>query len=192
MKSLALAWLALGALALTAAASEAQQVAQVSPGARVRVSLARGKDASRIQYQQIGTVASLSPDTLVLREGSAATLQVIPLDSIQKLEYSRGLRSHSLAGAAMGFVGGAVLGWAVKSNEKVPECQDFPCLDFDKTFAPIGGALVGALGGTLVGAAIGAAIRTERWEVIPMPSWKAGLRPGTGGLALSLSANLHF
>ncbi|MFN2400224.1 MAG: hypothetical protein ABR543_16540 [Gemmatimonadaceae bacterium] len=200
MKSLSLA-LAFGVLTLTAATSEAQEVLPVGLGSRVRVSLAAADGASRMSYPshkpsdtnvRIGTIASISADTLVIREGKDGALHTIPIDSVARLEMSRGRGMNGrnmVAGALLGFAVGAAIGVATAS--KGSSCDE-NSICFEEDFAPMGGALVGGLGGALVGTLIGAAMAGERWQTVKLASPRSSFRLDASGRGLSASAQLRF
>ncbi len=132
---------------------------QVDAGSRVRI--AAPVFGSR---KQVGTIVSVTRDTLVLRHGASLTTQSLATSDITALEVSSGTHSRKAKGALWGmFLGagtGAVLGYALYEP---PKCQTdgFGCFALDigpdskGTNAVASGVLGGVLG-ALVGALFGA------------------------------------
>lgn len=149
-----------------AAVSQTSQpeIIQVDTGSRVRI-------AAPVfgPKKQVGTVVSLTRDTLVLRQGAGTDVQSVATSDITTLEVSGVLHTRKAKGALWGLVvgagSGAVLGYALY---KEPKC-DTPsggCFiiigptsrSSNAAYSGLGGGLVGLLVGTLVG--MGA---TEKW-----------------------------
>ena len=88
----------------------------------------------------------------------------IPIQSIQKIELSKGTKPNTVKGIIAGSVsGGLVLGFAMHLEEQQAE-------GFGKVGQPIfwGGLAAGALIGGSFGALIGHNIHSDRWEEIPV------------------------
>ena len=121
--------------------------------------------------KQVGTVESLTPDTVVLRLGAKTANHSVAVGEITSLEVPRGKHSRKAKGALWGTVigtgAGAILGYALY---KEPKCQStgfFSCFAFtigptsrgaNTTVSAVAGGIVGALVGTLVGSG-----QTDTW-----------------------------
>ncbi len=120
--------------------------------------------------KQVGTVVSLTRDTLGLRQGASTVSRFVATSDITALEVSRGTHTRKAKGALWGLLigagSGAVLGYALY---KAPNCdnQTFPgCITIygpdskgsTALLSGVGGGILGLLVGTLVG--MGA---TETW-----------------------------
>jgi hypothetical protein len=112
---------------------------------------------------QVGTVVSLTRDTLVFRQGPSTSLQSVATSQITALEVSSGKHSNKTKGALWGLVvgagGGAILGYTMY---KAPKCEPdafFGCIVFfgpdsrgsNAALSAVAGAVVGVLAGTLFG-----------------------------------------
>lgn len=112
--------------------------------------------------KQVGTVVSVTSDTLVLREGASTTYRSVATSDITALEVSRGTYTRKAKGALWGLLigggAGAIAGYI--SYEDPKPCPDFSC--FNLNFGPgsksdsamLGGAL-GGIVGALIGAFVG-------------------------------------
>jgi hypothetical protein len=132
-------------------------VLAVDAGSRVRI--AAPVFGSK---KQVGTVMSLTGDTLVLRQGATTPNRSVARSDITALEVSRGTHTRKAKGALWGTLigagSGAILGYALY---KEPKCnnQGFGCgITFgpdsrgsNAAFSAVGGGIVGLLVGTLVG-----------------------------------------
>ena len=137
-------------------------LAEVQPGARVRVE-AHGIVAGKY----VGTVLSRRGDTLTLGNPSGTPV-VLPLGSIGSLEISRG--KSRTAGAIRGMLGGAPIGAALG------------IFGVAEVFAAFTAA------GVLWGAGIGAIVGRERWERFDLPRRTALLiGPRSAAFAVVLS-----
>lgn len=139
-------------------------VIQVEPGSRVRI-VAPVFGPGR----QIGTVVSLTRDTLVLRQGVNTAFRPVATSEITALEISSGTHTRKAKGALLGLLvgagGGAVLGYTLYRE---PRCRKeaFACVDIfgpgskgaNAALSAVGGGLLGALAGTLFGL-----LPTETW-----------------------------
>ena len=174
------ATLLIAVLVLTPLTTAAGQGAIAAPGARIRVS-AQGLATTQV----VGTVVALHADTLVLAPQSGRGLLALPLESVQRLDVSRGRKSLAGAGAGIGGVIGAVSGavWGAAS------CAE-PSFVAPEQCAIMGGLLVGA-GGALLGAVVGALSKTERWQEVPLDQLRVSVVPQRDG-GFALQASLRF
>lgn len=151
-------------LVAIAAAPVHAQLAELQPGARVRIE-APGVVAGKY----VGTVLSRSADTLMLGAPNASPVAVA-IDRITSAEVSRG--SSRLLGAGRGIMWGVPIGLGVGVLAAIS--SDNP----DDLYCPYSsgcggrtsgsykaGLIVGgAVGGAAWGALIGALVGRERWE----------------------------
>ena len=155
------------ALLLTPVAGMAQvsqpDVIPVDAGSRVRIAAPVFGSEKRV-----GTVVSLTHDTLVLRQGANTAFQPVATSEITALEVSSGTHTRKAKGALWGLVIGAgsggILGYTLY---KEPKCQGFNCIALiaaprskasNAAFSAVGGGLLGILVGTLFGMSA-----TETW-----------------------------
>jgi hypothetical protein len=132
-------------------------VIQVDTGSRVRIAApVFGPE------KKMGTVVSLTRDTLVLRHGAKPTFQPVATSEITALEVSSGTHTRKAKGALWGLVigagSGAILGYTLY---KEPKCRDegFGCIILigpdskgsNAAFSAVGGGLLGMLIGTFFG-----------------------------------------
>lgn len=142
------------------------EAAGVDAGSRVRI--AAPVFGSK---KQVGTVVSLTRDTLVLRRGASLATQSVATSDITALEVSKGTYTRKAKGALWGTLIGAGAGAAIGYLAyKKPTCNDpqnlFGCSVFlgpnskgeNAAWSGIAGGIAGAVIGTLVG--IG---RREAW-----------------------------
>jgi hypothetical protein len=133
------------------------EVIRVDAGSRVRIAApVFGPD------KQVGTVVSLTRDTLVLRHGANTAFRPVATSEITALEVSSGTHTRQAKGALWGLVigagSGAILGYTLY---KEPKCRDegFGCIILigpdskgsNAAFSAVGGGLLGMLIGTLFG-----------------------------------------
>lgn len=132
--------------------------ARIDAGSRVRI-------AAPVfgTKKQVGTVVSVTRDTLVLRHGASIATRSIATSDITALEVSRGTHTRKGKGALWGLLigagAGAVLGYALYEEPKCDQGVLFGCIyvlgpDTKGSNAAIGGfggGIVGALLGTLIG-----------------------------------------
>lgn len=162
-----------------------QPAPPIGPGARVRVS----HTDRCCRSPQVGTLVSVSADSVVLRAGREPATAVVALPkravSSLALGYDAGhyTRRGAAIGAGTGVVVGITLGLTVNCED------DDICQSFRPYFAAVGGAIFGA-GGLVLGALIGRSIVREQWVPIPLPD-RVGLAPAPGGgLAVRLALRL--
>ena len=128
-------------------------------GARLRVFVNRGTQVA------VGSLAGSDRDSLTLsvRGGETARLG---WSEISRVEQSMGVHRHTLAGAAIGFGAGAVMGAAYGSGIK--------SWDISATNGAIYLGIALGVGGGLLGAIAGDVIRTEGWR--PIAVWRTTTR----------------
>lgn len=132
-------------------------VIRVDAGSRVRIAApVFGPE------KQVGTVVSLTRDTLVLRHGASTAFRPVATSEITALEVSSGTHTRKAKGALWGLVigagSGAILGYTLY---KEPKCRDeiSGCIlvlapdskSSNAAFSAVGGGLLGILAGTLFG-----------------------------------------
>jgi len=143
--------------------SQPQEI-RVDTGSRVRI-------AAPIfgPEKQVGTVVSLSRDTLGLRQGASTASRLVATSDITALEVSSGRHTRKAKGALWGLLigasSGAVLGYTMY---KEPDCtnQGFGCIDIigphskseNAVWSGVAGGILGLVVGTLVGMS-----STETW-----------------------------
>jgi hypothetical protein len=130
---------------------------RVDTGSRVRIAAPVFGPEKRV-----GTVVSLTRDTLVLRQGAGIAFQPVATSEITALDVSSGTHTRKAKGALWGLVigagSGAILGYTLY---KEPKCRDegFGCIILigpdskasNAAFSAVGGGLLGMLIGTLFG-----------------------------------------
>ncbi len=132
-------------------------IIRVDTGSRVRI-------AAPVfgPKKQVGTVVSLTRDTLLLRRSGNTAFQSVATSDITALEISNGTHTNKAKGALWGLLigagGGAILGYTLY---KEPTCQNQPGGCFlilgpdskgsNAAFSAVAGGLVGILAGTLFG-----------------------------------------
>jgi hypothetical protein len=133
-------------------------IMRVDTGSRVRI-------AAPVfgPKKQVGTVVSLTRDTLALRQGASTSFQTVATSDITALEVSNGKHTNKAKGALWGLLigvgGGAILGYTMY---KEPKCQPdgfFGCVVLigpdskgsNAALSAVAGGVVGALAGTLFG-----------------------------------------
>jgi len=136
------------------------QEVRVDAGSRVRI-------AAPVfgTNKQVGTVVSVTRDTLVLRRGANLTAQSVATSDITALDVPKGTYTRKGKGALWGLLigagTGAVLGYTLY---KEPKCNDpqqlFGCnftivgpdsKGSNAAYSGVAGGIVGAVIGTLVG-----------------------------------------
>jgi hypothetical protein len=99
----------------------------------------------------------------------------IPLDSVTRLEVSRGRHRQTARGAGVGFLVGAAAGLIVGPISM--ECPEYGCDTSPAVAAALGGIVFGGLG-ALVGLGVGAATTSETWQEVPRAMLPAELAVG--------------
>ena len=168
------------ALCASSAAPLGAQLAELQPGARVRV---RAPEAVAGRLE--ATVIARTGDTVTLTTPRGASI-LVPLSAITAAEVSRGRSRRD--GAVRGLTWGSGVGLATGlvgaagSNEDSRVCEAEGCYD---DLSPAGYITVGVVSGALTGAAIGAIIGAEHWERLTIPA-RVAVRPSRGGAMLSV------
>ena len=153
------------------ARTTAQEQPPVESGARIRVT-APSVFSDRI----VGTVVSWESEQLVL-DAPRGTL-TFPIDSIIKLEISRGRKSKVAVGAGIGLLFGGISGYLA--------CG--PVVTCDKRILL---AAIFAAPGAALGAIVGAGASPTIWEEVPVNQLRVSFGPQRDG-RLGLGASLRF
>jgi len=160
--------------------ARAQDLESLQQGVRIRVEPTDGG-------KKTGTYLGVTTDTLrLLSEKSQSAAAAIPMEAVKSIHVSsgrsrsRGLLRGALAGTAIGFFGGAILGAATYSENDETWCF-FACSRGGT--AVLAGALLGT-GGLFVGSIYGAMQGSETWRPVPFDR-----RPQPGGLPANQGAN---
>jgi hypothetical protein len=157
------------ALAQTVPAADPPRV--VDAGSRVRI-------AAPIfgSGREVGTVVSLTRDTLILRRGADISPRSLATSDITALEVSTGTHTRKAKGALWGLLigvgSGAVIGYATYTKPTCSTQGMFGCINIfgpdsrgsSAAFGAAFGAIVGTLGGALLGM-----VHTETWAPAPVP-----------------------
>ncbi len=131
--------------------------------------------------RQVGTVVEVRGDTLLFTPDHQSTPALVPTESVTEIEMSRGMHSHVLAGAGLGFLAGAVTGGVIGyALAHTPPSDDG---DYGPLVGAVGAVILGGVG-VGVGALIGSR-QTERWERLRLPI-SIGLLPSTDAIGLSV------
>lgn len=105
-----LATVVLTLLATSAAGISSQEPPSLQPGTRVRISTAADSTAPD---WIVGDFVTFDPQWVELRVPGTGSQRQYPLTSIRTLEVSRADHSRWALGLALGFAGGAALGYAI-------------------------------------------------------------------------------
>ena len=152
--------LAVGLLLPPSAA--AGQLAELQPGARVRI---RAPDA--VAGRLDGTVLSRGPDGITVSTPGGAPLRV-PLAAITAAEVGRGRsrRAGTLRGAAWGAGVGAAVG-LLGALDDDHGCAAERCED---DYSAGEYVAAGAFGGASIGGVVGVIVGAERWQRLHVPA----------------------
>jgi hypothetical protein len=142
---------------------DAQEVIQLTPATRLRVT---AETAGGLV--QTGTYRALTDTTLSLFTGGSVLS--IPLASISRVELSRG-RKPSIAGGVAGLVLGGAAGGALACMANRDDYGVF-CGGQDDSKLIVGAAL-GGVAGTALGALL---FRRERWKVVDVGQLRSARR----------------
>lgn len=135
-----------------------QERLQTLRGQRIRVSA-----PDFIIRPVVGTIIEFTTDSIYLTVKDQAEPSQIPLDSIEKLEVSKGRKSRVLFGFGVGLLAGGTLGFLYGNaghpglphvGEDVP-----PELEYQLPFT---------IGGMVLGTVVGGRARSERWVELPL------------------------
>ncbi len=171
----------------------------VRPGARVRVTTppppcpawytSCTRDSPR---HYVGTFVAWKGGTLVVE--TKGHILALPLDSVTRLDLSRGRKTNTGMGAVIGFFVGGLVGAGIgyaSYEECVPQGW-FSCIgDFGPETLAVAGALIGGLGGLVAGALIGLEIQTDRWQEVPLDRVRVSMGPQRDG-RFGLGASVRF
>jgi len=165
------------------------------PGSRVRIAFLCEPPhhppvgAVRSECRSEGRLVLLSRDPIALAVAGSTTNY--SLNALTRLEVSRGRKSHSLAGAGVGFLVGAGATFALlHSGGSTSLCDRSANQDALNSGECIGLTALGGLAGAGVGAVVGALLRAERRQDIPVERLRVGAAPQPGskfGLAFAVS-----
>jgi len=169
----------------------AQASASLAPNERIRVTAAYRdlKLAHALFMREQGDSLTIQlvkrNETLTLHRGELTKLQVI-----------RGRKHQTVAGAATGFLLGAIVGGVAGAFSTDDSCDPnagFACVadQVGAAYAPIGGAIAGGLVGLVIGAIIGRVQTTDKWESVPLVLDVGGLGSSDGARA-TLGVRLSF
>jgi len=138
--------------------------------------------------QFVGTLQGRRDDDVVIRLESPETELAVPVKSVTRLQYSRGMGGCAVQGASIGIVAGAAGGVALA----LIACSAGDCESDGRTLIATLFGGVGAIAGAGIGAITGAQMRCERWQTVKIKDlpYGEGLPPENGirlGLALPMS-----
>ncbi len=178
----------LAALFLAPSASlSAQQQAPVEVGTRIRVEhdCTRGwRDNWARCQKEYGTLSALSTHILTVMVDGEAAERGFPLDSVTRLDVSRGRKSNTIKGALWGLLGGGAAGAMTGAL-----CDWGPFVDCGSARMIGTGAGIGGATGLVIGAGLGAMIISERWEEVPLDRLRVSFAKHREGFALGLSVS---
>ncbi len=159
--------------------------APVEPGALIRLTLpcelgrSPGAGAPERVCREEGRVVSVQGQTITLV--TAESTRSHPLNSISRLEVSRGARSRWRAGAVTGFLVGAGGTFALlNQGDSTNPCDSSANQDAMGMGACVGLATLGGVAGAGLGALVGKLLRTEDWHKVPADRMRVSLGPRTG------------
>jgi hypothetical protein len=142
-------------------------------------------------YKFVGRVVALTDDTLALEPDNAGRRIAIPraaLTSAERRLPNASRAQHALAGAGIGFLGGATLGaaWGALVAQS--------CADAENPCGPVAGAVIGGIGigtlGLVLGTVIGVGMPVERWR--PVMSARVTVIPSQAANRPALVVELRF
>jgi hypothetical protein len=163
-----------------ASPDDSASLAPVHIGDRVRVSAPSVSD-TRIR----GTLVALDEETLIVApEGKTPQIEM-SRSQVTRLQVSRGKRSHWVAGAVTGVVGGLALtaSYCGSGGALGGGCSGDDALGVAAFFCGIGAA-----GGALVGAVV----RTDRWEMVPANTVAVSIIPVPVRRGMALGVRIAF
>lgn len=187
---------------LLAIPAAGQSLAELQPGARVRVTFRQSEQASRVQRRwTTGTVRGVDATelSLAVEGGGDQSELTIPVSALTQLQVSkgkvssgqsalRGARRGGIVGAAL--AGGALLfGYALAGP--TPDTDDSDCQGACEFLLPtrahvVRNGAVGIIGGAGLGALFGLRSR-EQW--VPARLGRFSLSTGGGAIQLSAAVN---
>ncbi|MFC1639224.1 hypothetical protein ACFL3B_00505 [Gemmatimonadota bacterium] len=162
----------------------AQHTPPVTVGDRVRVRQCRSELFSSgwkiVCERSVGTLSTLSTNAVTVRLEDSATELAVALDSVARLDMSRGRHRsavRSVGFGALGFLGGGLGGCLIAGGGGEGYNEGIACL--------IGGGIGGGVG-LVVGAIVGASSR-ERWEEVPLDRLRVSFAPQRDGFAVGFT-----
>ena len=164
----------------------AAQTGELHPGDIARVSA-----TTPALNRFVGRVVALTDDTLALQPDNSGARIAIPraaLTSTERRLPDASRAKHTLAGAGIGLLGGAVVGGAVGA------VVTQPCSGSESPCGPGFGAFLGGVGlgtlGLILGTVIGVAMPVERWS--PVMSAHLSVTPTQAATRPGLRVALRF
>ncbi len=160
--------------------------AQARPGERVRVTHCPPNTSCADRgYPSVGTLLSVSGDTLVLSTDGGAGQVVVPLISVSRIEV-RGREPARGRGAIIGALVGGVVG-LVAALTTYDEATEIWSLEETARFAAI---LLGGLGAG-VGFLVGNFVMVDSWVDVPLERLRVSLGPQRDG-RFGFGASVRF
>ena len=177
----------LSLLLLASFADLSAQEVLLAPGARVRVSVPTFNPTTRLRGQArwVGTLVTLSADTLVLKPKDQSAPLAIPLASVTRLDVSRGRVSCTGRGILTGSLASLALGLGLLASASPEDIGDAP---------PAAGLIflaVFTVPGAVIGGIVGSKVGGERWEPVPLDRIRVSILPQRGG-GVRLAAAFTF
>jgi hypothetical protein len=138
------------------------------PGARIRATIGSGK-----RYGAVGKVLKLRGDTIEFEPDGSGPNYALLRSQLTEVQISKSTSSYGaagllfggLAGAVLGYVGGAAGGDDTPNESNTNEVFTLAMTRGDKASA---GAWLGGAAGALLGLCIGSSIHNDLWETIPV------------------------
>jgi len=165
------------ALLILPATNASAQIAEVQPGARVRLR-APGIVAGRYT----GVVLSRTGDSMTVSRAAGQAVAV-PFAAGTSLEISRGKSRMKGAGKGALWGGGSMALLFASLPGSAKECRGTSSGTRCTNLSVGESMLIGGTGGSFWGALIGALIGAERWDRAEMPA-RVALMPGPDGRAV--------
>lgn len=167
--------------------SLAQTPAGLAEGQRVRLGI-----RCKVSHEQVsdcrhkrspdqinGELTSMTGDSIRIRTSSDHAELAVPKSAVAQAWVADGTRGQFMEGAAVGLLGGVLLGAAVGSTQETCMLECAPSTEF--------GAIGGAVIGFLLGGVVGSQIHTERWREIEHAKLSVTPRGRGVGIGMSLA-----
>ena len=172
----------------------ASVTAQVQPGERVRVThvpfCPPAFSCVAPPRKSVGTLLSVSGDTLLLSTDGGAGRVFLPLTLVRRIQVIRGRKPARREGAFIGALAGGVIG-LVAAFTTYEECEGFCPADFGLGgTALVGGFLGGGLGAG-VGLLVGNFLTVDDWVDVPLDQLRVSFAPHRDG-RFALGFNVAF
>ena len=140
--------------------------------------------------QIVGTLMSVSSDSLLLSVDGGAGQVFLPIISVSRIQVVRGRKPATGRGAAIGALAGGVIG-LVGSLTTYKECEGFCPGDLGRGgTAALSGLVFGGLGAG-VGYLVGNFVTVDRWVDVPLNRLRVSLGPQRDG-RFGLGASVRF